>query len=260
MAMAQNARKQLPALRRQLSDLIILSENAFPANVGQRSHTRFMLATFAAKQIAHNKSMLKLGYNIDTLLVARSMLEGMSQLLWAFQQPKRRPLMWRAFVYIVDWRLLQEHKSAGKAVDPAVARSIRQGLRRYGTRFFTKKARAARAQGRPLPADPYARNWYSEREADIFRAVGGQVLYEKVYGPFSEWHHWRPVAFGRLLSFDAGNSSFTMTTSDPSQVAIALAIGFQCLWQTMRLFNSRCRLGLGAELQRLRRQQLALGK
>ena len=112
MATVRSARKQLPALRRQLSELTILSENAFPANVGQRSHARFMLATFAAKQIAHSKSMLKLGYDVDTLLLARSMLEGMSQLLWAFQQPKRRPLMWRAFVYIVDWRLLQEHKSA----------------------------------------------------------------------------------------------------------------------------------------------------
>lgn len=260
MTTDQEARKQLPALRRQLSALVSLSEHAFPANVGQRSHVRFMVATYAAKQIAHSRSILRLGDSVDTLLLARSMLEGMSQLLWALQRPRRRPVLWRTFVYVVDWRLLQQHKLHGKTIDPAVERGIRLGLRRYGKWFYTKKAKTALAQGRSLPNDPYTRNWYGESEADLFRAVGGQVLYEQAYGPFSEWHHWRPGAFGRLLSFDHANAIFTMATTDPNQVATAVATGFQCLWQTMRVFNARCRLNLGTALQRLKRQQLSLGK
>ena len=141
-----------------------------------------------------------------------------------------------------------------------VERRIREDIRCYGKWFLTKEARQALAAGKTLPKDPYAKNWYSEREADIFRDVGGATLLEGAYGSFSEWHHWRIRAFGRLLSFDESISTLTIATSDPSQVAMAVATGFQCLWQTMRLFNARCRLGMGQDLRRLRKQQIALGK
>ena len=176
------------------------------------------------------------------------------------KQPRRRPLMWRVFAFVVDWRLLQKQRAQGLAIDPVVERRIREGIRRYGKWFLTKEARQALATGKPLPKDPYAKNWYGEREADIFRDVGGATLLERAYGPFSEWHHWRPGAFGRLLSFDESISTFTIATTDPNQAAQAVTTGFQCVWQTMRLFNARCRLGMGRDLQRLRKQQLALGK
>ena len=182
------------------------------------------------------------------------------QLLWAMKQPRRRPLMWRVFAFILDWRLLERQWSQGVVVDSETERHIRWGLRRYGKWFLTKEARHAATARKPLPKDPYTKNWYGEREAAIFRDVGGQVLLEGAYSPFSEWHHWRPGAFGRLLSFDKQTSTFAMTTADPNQVAMALATGFQCLWQTMRLLNSRCRLRIGRDLIDLRRRQLALGK
>jgi hypothetical protein len=139
-----------------------------------------------------------------------------------------------------------------------IERHTRRGIKRYGKWFLTKEASRALATGKPLPKDPYAKNWYGERETDIFRDVGGTTLLEGAYAPFSEWHHWRPGAFGRLLSFDESTATFSMTTSDPNQLAMALATGFQCLWQTIQLFNARCRLGIGHDLQRLRRRQLTL--
>jgi len=217
-----------------------------------------MLASFAVKQIEHSRSLLKLESSIDTVLIARSMLEGLAQMLWAAKLPKRRPLMWRAFAFILDWRLLQKHTSLGLTIDPGIERNIRQSINRYGRWFLTKEAKRELAAGKPLPKDPYTKNWYGERETEIFRDVDGATLLEGAYAPFSEWHHWRPGAFGRLMSFDKSTDTFSMATSDPNQLAMALAVGFQCLWQTMQLFNARCRLGIGHDLQQLRRRQLTL--
>lgn len=260
MASPKRARRDLPVLRRNLVALGKLSSKAFDSKIKlkARSHVRFMLASFAVKQIEHCHSLLRLESSVDTVLIARSMLEGLTQLLWALKQSRRRPIRWRVFPFVLDWRLMQKQHAQGLSIDPVLERRIRAGIRRYGKWFLTKEAKQALAAGRPLPQDPYARNWYGEREVDIFRDVGGALLYEGAYGPFSEWHHWRPGAFGRLLSYDENTSTFIMTTADANQVAMALATGFQCLWQTMRLFNKRCRLGIGRDLQELRRKQIAL--
>lgn len=252
--------RHFAVLRQNLTTLTDLSAQAFsvPVRIPNRSHLKLMLASYAAKQIEHSSSLLKLECSMDTVLIARSMLEGLVQLLWATKRSRRRPLMWRAFVFVLDWRLLQEQRSQGLPIDPVIERHIRRGIRRYGKWFLTKEARRALVAGKLLPKDPYTKNWYGEREKDIFLDVGGTTLYEGAYAPFSEWHHWRPGAFGRLLSFDDSAATFTLRTSDPNQLFKALATGFQCLWQTMQLFNARCRLGIGNDLQRLRRKQLTL--
>ncbi len=257
---SRDALKDLPVLQQNLADLTELAGKGFttPVRIGTRSHLRFMLASFAVKQIEHSRSLLKLESSIDTVLITRSMLEGLAQLLWATKRPRRRPLMWRAFAFVLDWRLLQEQRSQGLTIDPVIERHTRRGIKRYGNWFLKKEARRALAAGKPLPKDPYSKNWYGERETDILRDVGGETLLEGVYAPFSEWHHWRPGAFGRLLSFDKGTSTFSMATWDPNQLATALATGFLCLWQTMQLFNARCRLGIGHDLQWLRRRQPTL--
>jgi hypothetical protein len=260
MRTAEEAVVDIPILRSNLIALGKVSTNVFASSIKTpaRSHLRFMLIVFAAKQIEHANSLLKLGDTVDTVLVARSMLEGLAQLLWAMKQPKRRPLMWRAFAYVLDWRLLQKQRSEGMAIDKETERRVMQNIQRHKRFFLTKEAKETIAKGKPLPTDPYVRRWYSESESNIFRDIGGGELLEKAYGPFSEWHHWRIAGFGRVLSFDEGTATFNISTSDPSQVAAALASGFQCLWQTMQLFNKRCRLGIGTRLQRLRRDHIGM--
>jgi hypothetical protein len=242
-------------MRGNLRALMELHDQVFRLNIGQRSHMRFMLASFAAKQHHHAESLLKLGSSPDTMLIARSMLEGLSQLLWAMKQPRRRPLQWRAFAFVSDWRLSQQRVAQGLPIDPTICTRTTTGLRQHGRWFLTKQAREARAAGRPLPPDPYVKNWYGERESEIFRDIGGELLLEHAYAPFSEWHHWRIAGLARLISFDPTTREFSMTATNPSGAATATACGFQCLWQTMQLLNSRCHLGLGHHLRALRRKQ-----
>jgi hypothetical protein len=248
--------RHLPALRQNLETLSRMSGDVFPIGIGRNSHLRFMLVSYSIKQFEHSRSLLKLQESIDTVLIARSMLEGLVQLLWAMREPRRRPLMWRTFAFVLDWRLIEKQRAAGVAIDPEVEKHTKWGLRRYGKWFQTKEAKRAAATGAPPPTDPYSRNWYGEREAELFRDVGAQALLEGAYAPFSEWHHWRPGAIGRLISFDDHNSTFAMSTTDPNSAAMSYATGFQCLWQTMRIVNRLCRLGIGRKLQALRQRQL----
>jgi hypothetical protein len=141
MASREVALRDLPVLQQNLAALTELAAEAFarPVRIAPKSHLRFMLASFAAKQIEHSRSLLKLESSIDTVLIARSMLEGLAQLLWAMKLPRRRPLMWCACAFVLDWRLLQEQRSQGLTVDPEVERKIRRGIRRYGKWFLTRR-------------------------------------------------------------------------------------------------------------------------
>ena len=262
MKTKEDAIRDFPVIRRNLIALGKLSSEVFNSQIRipPRSNLRFMMLSYAVKQIEHTHSVLKLGSSVDTVLVARSMLEGLVQLLWATKQARRRPLMWPAFALVLDWRLFQRQKLDGQDIDTAAeARTVRR-LRRYRRWFLTDKAQKAAPSGKPLPSDPYVKNWYGESEAEIFRDVGADTLYKELYGPFSEWHHWRIGGFGRLMTFDVNTSSYSIATSDPTMVASALSVGFQCLWQTMYLLNRRFRLGIGRDPRRLRTNQIALTK
>src|ERR1019366_3892663 len=169
------ARWDIKDLQNNLHALTAMAERPFVVNIGRGSHLRFMLASFAIKQSEHAKSRLKLGSSPDTMLIARTMIEGLSQMLWAAKRPRQRPLLWLTFVFVHDWRMIQEHRGKGDSIDPQVERAVRIGLRRFGHRFLTRQAQDARAAGRALPDDPYMRNWYGERETEILRDVGGRI-------------------------------------------------------------------------------------
>ena len=81
-------------------------------------HLGFMALCFLVRQTNHIQSIVKLIPNRDSILIARSMVEGLYQLLWAAQEPTKRPLKWRVFAYVHDWRLLQKKIACGELIDP----------------------------------------------------------------------------------------------------------------------------------------------
>src|SRR5262245_48321743 len=99
-------------LRRYLGDLVALAERSFagPVTFDGSNHLAFMALAFAGKQVVHARSILTLQGSMDTTLVARSMFEGLSQLLWAAQLPEDRPQRWRAFAFVRDWRQMRERR------------------------------------------------------------------------------------------------------------------------------------------------------
>jgi hypothetical protein len=80
----QKADRDLPALRQWVDKLLALA-NGMMDNVqnSEDDHLAFMGLCFLNKQIDHTKSILALIPNRDVILISRSMIEGLCQLLWA---------------------------------------------------------------------------------------------------------------------------------------------------------------------------------
>jgi Family of unknown function (DUF5677) len=209
-------------------------------------HLGFMALCFLSRQIDHIQSIVTLVPNRDAILIARSMIEGLCQLLWAAQKPMERPLKWRAFAYIHDWRLQKVKSDRGESIDPNQQKFNELGIQMYGKLFYTKEARSAINQNQPLPPDPYHQSWKCGTQIkQICDCVEAGDLHKEIYSSFSDWHHWGTAGIGEALSWNANKGTFSSSSSSNS--AMALATGFSCLLQTLELTNEH--LSFSRELQ-----------
>lgn len=217
-------------------------------------HFAFMCACFLARQFAHGQSVLDLREKLDSELIARSMLEGLCQLLWAASEAPKRAERWRAYSLIHDWRLLQQKESAGEVVDPQFKQGLLQRLTDYESLFLTRRAKQAKKEGAQLPSDPFQKNWYGGGTIQqLFEAVKGQLLYEMPYSLFSAWQHWSLGSIERTLERNGNHIQFS--AAEPSAVGLAVAV--QCLLQTAQVANAPLGLGLEDQLQEFQSRYIA---
>lgn len=248
----EKAQRDLAGLYQWVNRLLSLAKEIL-ANVrySEEDHLSFMTLCFLSKQIDHLQSIVTLIPSRDAILVARSMIEGLCQLLWATNEPTTLPLRWRAFAWVHDWRLMQTKIAQGKSVARERCTAIEEALQKYGDQFLTKKARVARQQGTPLPLDPYHDNWRCGRQLrQISEEVGKDILYQQLYEPFSDWHHWGVGGLGAAIM----RQSNRVVYSSPSatDAASALASGFQCLLETVELADTHLKVGLASRISELR--------
>ena len=253
----EKAKRDLPGLHKWVKRLLALSKGVFKnVKYSENDHLGFMALCFLSKQIDHMQSIVTLIPSRDTILVARSMIEGLCQLLWAAQEPAIRPLQWRAFACIHDWRLLQEKIAQGEKVPPKDRTAIKKRLKKYGDQFLKKNAKTAKTLGKPLPPDPYHDNWRCGYQLQqICESVGGADLYRYLYGPFSDWHHWGVGGLGKAIKLQGNQVVYTSLS--PSDLASALASGFQCLLETIELTDKHLSLGLESKISELRDDYVA---
>ena len=213
-------------------------------------HLGFMATLFLRKQVEHLRSIHALLPRKDVVLVARSMVEGLCQLLWAQQKPERA-WRWRAFAYVHDWRLQNLRARQGIRPDPARRDKIEDALRELGDSFLTKKAKRAKDSGCDLPEDPYQKHWRVDfnllefcKEHDVER------LYTEAYDPFSDWHHWGVDGLGAAIQRVEGQIVYKPDSLN--DCAVSLTAAFQCLFQTVQVADKWFHLGMGKELMDLR--------
>jgi hypothetical protein len=213
-------------------------------------HWAFMALSFAFKQNEHARAVVALGRSVDANLIVRSMLEGLTQLVWAANAPEERALLWRAFSWVHDWRLLKAMDARGEAVEPDLRAAIADGIREHGDKFVTAKAKMKLADGEEV-ADPYRQTWSGKTARQLFEETGGAWYHEALYRPFSDWHHWNtPGLASRLATTDEGYT-FTTRLSD-REAAACLSAAFGCLMQTMEIADGAARLGRAEVLAELR--------
>jgi hypothetical protein len=248
----QKADARIPGLCLWLNKLLALANETIDnATYCEDDHLAFMALCFLSKQIDHIRSILALIPSRDVILIARSMIEGLCQLLWAARDPDVLPLRWRTFAWVHDWRIMQAKTEAGESIDPERRAAIQEALRVFGDQFLKGRARVGVGPGEPLPADPYHKVWnagYQIRQ--ICESVGAEDLYRKLYVPFSDWQHWGPGGLGAAIHRQAGRIVYSSLR--PTDAATALTVGFQCLLQTVEVVDRHLDLGLAAKITDLR--------
>lgn len=219
----------LPFLRELSTELVAVVATGLKATpYSEDNDLEFMALCFVSKQLDHAAAIQRLEGHPDTNLIARTMIEGAIQLLWAARERESRPKRWRAFVAITDWRLMRRQERAGEAIPEEVRLRTEDALRRHGP-MFTRAAKDE-AQRRPRGSrdDPYDRDWRGGVSIrDLAIEIGQDELYQSVYRFLSGWHHWNVEAIGAVLNRSANGVRFA--AGGPASEAAALNASFLTL-------------------------------
>lgn len=251
----EKAKQDLPSLRRWASKLLALSDELGNIQCSENDHFGFMALLFLGKQREHMKSMLILNESPDVVLIARSMIEGLCQLLWANKDPDTFGLQWRVYSFILDYRIIQTKIAAGESVDEGSRSRNEEALRLYSEQFLTREARKRRDKGDPLPKDPYRKSWMKQKVRQTCEEVKGELLYEHLYSPFSGYHHWDPG--GLSIAIDREHNRILYSSKSFEYTASALAVGFQCLLQTLEVVDKHLELSIASRITELREGYIA---
>lgn len=217
-----------------------------------RARAGFMAVSFVSKQDEHLRSLrilVRAGQHRDAFLIARTMIEGLTQLLWSFNNQPNGPDEWFWYGAIEDWRQLNENKANGLEVDPEAQALAQQLLDAYGSHYYTSKALRKAKDGAPLPADPYRRKWISLDAAAVFEKTRGSDLYEAVYREASDWIHWSPRSM--LLGISDEGEVQKHKIDDPPRASQALAAGVLSLLQSLEVLDNHFQTGINGELAKL---------
>lgn len=252
-----SARVDLPILRDIARKFSSLADEIMHGSVICRDDVPFdlMVLVFFSKQSEHLESLLALTRSTpsrDTALIARSMMEGLAQLLWAYGQPEERAERWRAYAFVADWRLLCRKDKAGESTDPHERDFIEQGLQRYGDLFLTVKARNAKQADQPLPSNPYHDTWTGKTIAELIQETIGQRLYDVPCKYFVDWHHWNH--HGVLLPLSSSDDQLTYVRHCFRTAAASLALGIWIIEETLKIADDQLRLGISHRLDCLHRE------
>lgn len=193
----------------------------------------FMCLCFLSRQVEHAESIRSLHPSRDTVLVARSMIEGAMMLLWAASDPSRA-LRWRRFMSIENWRLVRRRETAGRRVPDSSRQRMKEALNQVGSEFLNTIARKHVAKGAPLPIDPYVRKWTdgtSYNLSDLCTKLRVRDLHAGVYVHMSDWTHWGSASIGRILR-DSGEEIHYRPPGDYESSLATLAATMSILHTT----------------------------
>jgi len=232
----RDAVHDLPTLRDYVTQAATLARDSnSPINCEESDHFGLMSLTFLSRQIDHAESVLLLVPRRDAVLIARTMLDGLYQILWAYGDPAERGFRWRAF-----------------AIEEDRQKSIEEALSEYGSMFLRDKAK----NGEQM-ADPYHWTWHcGKRLRSLAVQVEGASSYDEVYSDMSDWEHWGVGGMGSAISRPE-DGLVTFNSSSPDSSAQALAVAFQCLIQTLGVVNAHFHLQKDEAIRDLQNSYMA---
>ncbi len=199
----------------------------------------FMAMQFFYKQIQHAESLLALEPRRDAGLIARTMIDGLYQLLWTSRDPEARAQRWRSFSIIHDWRLIQGRLREGIAVEKSVMENSEERLHTFGHLHLLKKPK-------PGSSDPYLRKWQGAVTLSEMADAVGRELYDGPYSELSDWEHWGVSGIGESIS--RNDNHLIVDTHSERVAGLSLLALFQCLVQTLQVVDVHFAMNLAEKL------------
>lgn len=252
------ARESVRRLQVVADDLVSLVDETFEGRVSYTpdSGSDQMVLSFITKQYEHLRSLralIDIRAHRDALLIARTMLEGLGRLRWAFNKEPERTDLWLWFGAILDWRQTIQNEQDGMHVEPEDKRQLGDIVDKYGIKYYKNKVREAIAKADEegieyqLPDDPWSRDWTTINVYDMFDEVGLKDLYDRAYRNASEWIHWGPQAILRATnSVEWGISGFT--EEDWPVGSLAILVGCMSLELSLEALDDHFSLQLSERL------------
>ncbi len=255
------AREGLPRFHQLADELNTVVDEVFGGRIpyDPLDGADVMALTFVEKQREHLRSvrlLLDAKQHHDAYLIARTMIEGMGRLLWAFRRTPERTDLWLRFGAVLDWRQIKSNEANGMVYTPEDKDQLKAFLDEHGPRYYTSKVRKAIADaeqaGTPyeLPDDPWDYKWTDTTVKKMFTEVEGDELYESVYGTSSEWVHWGVRSVLRATDTkERVTPGFTEV--DWGLAVHALQLGCQSLLQSLEVLDRHFSLGVTERLVEL---------
>ncbi|HUD13269.1 MAG TPA: DUF5677 domain-containing protein [Terracidiphilus sp.] len=235
--------REVPFLHEQVvRTLALADESSRNISIREDDDFGFMTIQFLYKQMQHAESVLLLIPRRDAGLIARSMIEGRYQLLWAFDAPEARARRWRSFSVIHDWRLIQARLKSGIPVDEADVRRTEAGLKEFGDLHRVSKPMAG-------SSDFYDKNWRGGVSFSKMADVVGRELYDGPYEELSDWAHWGVGGIGDSISKEDDRA--TVSSYSDRSAGVALLAAFQCLVEALDVANVWLSLNITDVIQAL---------
>jgi hypothetical protein len=233
--------REVPFLNDEVKKLLILAQEcARHIQVKEDDDFGFMSMHFLYKQMHHVESVLSLVPSRDAGLIARTMIDGFYQLLWAAHAPEERSRLWRSFSIIHDWRLIQDRIREGIPVDAIDIRRNEEGLKEFGRLHRTQRQKSNLK-------DPYNKYWRGAVSLSNMANIVGRELYDGSYSELSDWEHWGVMGIGESITRE--DNHVTVDHTSERMAGLSLLSAFQCLHQTLDVVDWHLSLGITEKLQ-----------
>jgi hypothetical protein len=232
--------REVPFLKDLVQKLLALADqSAKGIPIKEEDDFGFMTAQFLYKQMQHAQSVLDLIPRRDAGLVARTMIEGLYQLLWTSLAAEERARRWRSFSVVHDWRLIQGRLREGIAVPEGEIRRNEAGLKQFGNLHRTNKPNL----------DPYHQNWRGGIRLSNMADSLGRELYDGPYAELSDWEHWGVNGIGDSISRQGRH--ITINPYSDRVADQSLLAAFQCLLQTLEVADAHLSLNITENIRTL---------
>jgi hypothetical protein len=231
--------REILFMRNQVESVLALADkSARNISIRDDDDFGFMTIQFLYRQMQHGGSIFLLVPRRDAGLVARTMIEGLYQLLWAFHAPEERARRWRSFSIIHDWRLIQARLREGIPVEKGDVRRNETGLKEFGDLHRIKNRKSS---------DPYHKKWHGGVSLSDMADLVGRELYDVPYAELSDWEHWGVRGIGDAILRE--NNHASVNTNSDRIAGLSLLAAFQCLLQTLEVADAHLSLNITDTIQ-----------